>query len=138
MALSYINVTIGGEVKQAIEVTPIPTQTVILKEVLSEVDIVNLTRASNAIGITFLEKMQNTTASNGVLCIVLYNKLVIDPIAYSASVQTIRDNNNFDVVAEINTIDGRLNSLENFTISTSVPNDLDGKTDGAVWYRVLS
>lgn len=136
MALTYINVTIAGETKQAIEVTPTP-QTVILKEFLSDADIRILTRASNASGSTFLQKMQNTNAPNGIKCSDMYASFIVDPVVYSVAVEETKRKVSFDGEVEVSALQQRVTKLEQVTISTSNPVDADGKPDGAIWYKVI-
>ena len=87
MALTLTTVTIAGVSKDAVEVTPAPSKTVILDEVLQEVDYKYLNLADAKTGTNLLEKLKAVTLPNGVNGFVLYEKMIIDPVEYSAKVE---------------------------------------------------
>jgi hypothetical protein len=87
MALSVVTVQIAGVGKEAVEVTPTPSQTVILDEFLQTIDYTYLNLADAETGATLLEKLEATTLPNGMNAFALYESMIVDPVLYSAKVE---------------------------------------------------
>lgn len=85
MALTLVTVDIAGVGKEAVQVTPAPSQTVILSQSLQPIDYDFLNYAdTNGTGANLRLKLASVKLPNGMNGLVQFQKLIVDPVEYSA------------------------------------------------------